>query len=373
MKNKNVIACGISIMLVITLIVNLDDTKSSSFKKDGIIYSLLVDGNKQNNFPSKGMYRVDTECTNAKCKWDYEGWKLYLEEIEGDVSCNISFTTITKKFLNNSLVELSGTTQGTGQVVNEKGYRYQGQDPNNYIWFNNEMWRIIGVFGSESHGVANTNLVKIIREVPIGGLAWDKSSTDNWSTSSLKLLLNGEYLNSQNGTNGNYCYGKYEQAKAKCDYTETGIKSAYKGMIKEVTWYLGGFESAKTTPDLMYGYERGNEDGGNPKKDSGKIGLMYASDYGYAVPSKNCARTTQLYSYSNSCVTNNWLYGHGFEWLITNDTSWSSGCIDLTSRGHLSDQNTGIGYSVRPVLYLDSSVYVLDGDGSEADPYIIAM
>ena len=41
--------------------------------------------------------------------------------------------------------------QGTGQVVNENGYRYEGKNQNNYIWFNNELWRIIGVFDEASH------------------------------------------------------------------------------------------------------------------------------------------------------------------------------------------------------------------------------
>jgi hypothetical protein len=31
------------------------------------------------------------------------------------------------------------------------------------------------------------------------------------------------------------------------------------------------------------------------------------------------------------------------------------------------------GYGVRPVLYLDSTTYVIEGTGTNADPYIIGM
>ena len=79
------------------------------------------------------------------------------------------------------------------------GGQYEGKNPNNYIWFNNELWRIIGVFDESSHGQSGQNLVKIIRNESIGGLVWDKSSTNDWSTSSLKILLNENYYNATDG------------------------------------------------------------------------------------------------------------------------------------------------------------------------------
>ena len=42
-------------------------------------------------------------------------------------------------------------------------YRFEGKNPNNYVWFNNELWRIVGVFNNTTHGVSGKNLVKIIR------------------------------------------------------------------------------------------------------------------------------------------------------------------------------------------------------------------
>lgn len=41
---------------------------------------------------------------------------MAIENITGDVSCDIKFETITKTYLNDYIAGLAGTTQGTGQV-----------------------------------------------------------------------------------------------------------------------------------------------------------------------------------------------------------------------------------------------------------------
>lgn len=101
---------------------------------------------------------------------------------------------------------------------------------------------------------------------------------------------------------------------------------------------------------------------------------MYPSDYGYSVLASSCARTTNLGSYNNAtCAGQSWLYGQGYEWTITPRSSTSYYVFYLHSSGHLSYLGANRGYSARPVLYLDSSVYVIDGNGSISDPYIIGL
>ena len=173
MKKKLIIASIITIAIFISIIAMGYNTNSNkTFTQDGVTYALTLDGASVNTFPSKGMYRADVTCENATGKWLYDEWQLAIEDITSDnITCDIDFTTISQTNLNNYIIGLSGSEQGTGQVVNENGYRYEGKDPNNYIWFNNELWRIIGVFDSASHGQAGQNLVKIIRNDSIGGLA----------------------------------------------------------------------------------------------------------------------------------------------------------------------------------------------------------
>ena len=526
MKKRIIITSIVTVVIFISIIGMGYNDSNNTYTQDGVIYALTLNGASTNTFPSKGMYRVDVNCENATGKWLYDEWKLAIEDITSDnITCDIDFTTISQTNLNNYIIGLSGTTQGTGQLVHETfdvpdytsattltqaqygtptmyssrwdfatsgtattgtfiysgdewnsvpsemtsgtyyhfmftpeesgyyqicynisagsssnrlyayvnttsiisnveasasstisrcqnlgylstedyirvvqraypsiatisfsikkantvnevdiGYRYEGKDPNNYIWFNNELWRIIGVFDEESHGVSGQNLVKIIRNNSIGALAWDKDEENDWTTSSLMNLLNGAYLTSQNGTGGEYCYG-YEDISGSCDYTETGINDTYRSMIENVTWYLGGHSTYNATADTFYTAERGTAVySGSPTSTTGYIGLMYASDYGYSVLASSCARTTNLRDYNTAeCSGQSWLYGQGKEWTITPYSSRSY-VFHMRHYGYLYDNSViYAGYSVRPVLYLDSSVYVIDGNGSINDPYIIGM
>ena len=377
-KRIRIVSVGIVlvILLIGIIVMNNNSNNKYSFTQDGIKYALTLDGNEVTSFPSKGMYKAQVTCVGADGRWLYDDWKLAIENITSDdVTCDIKFETIPKTYLNDYIISLSGKTQGTGQVVNENGYRYEGKNPNNYIWFNNEYWRIIGVFDSASHGVSGKNLVKIIRAESLEGLAWHKSNTNDWTASSFKLLLNGAYYNAQDGTSSGYCYGYSTTATANCDYTKKGIQSGYRGMIANVTWHLGGYSSTSATSSAFYGYERGTTVySGRPTSTTGYIGLMYPSDYGYSVLSSSCTRTTNLGSYgSATCAGQSWLYGKGYEWTLTPISSDSNKVFYLYSYGYVRNNPAYEGYGSRPVLYLDASVYKIDGDGSLNNPYIVRM
>ena len=381
-KRIRIVSIGIIliILLISVIILNNNTNNKHTFKKDGILYALSLDGKSITSFPSKGLYKANVSCEGADGKWLYDDWKLAIENITGDVSCDIKFETITKTYLNDYITRLAGTTQGTGQVVNENGYRYEGKNPNNYVWFNNEYWRIIGVFDTEVVKTDNTteskSLVKIIRADVLDELAWHKSNTNDWTAASLNKLLNGAYYNAQDGTDTGNCYGYSTKATANCDYGKKGIQSGYRNMVVNVTWYLGGYSSTGATTEAFYEYERGtNVYSGRPTETTGYIGLMYPSDYGYSVLSSSCARTTNLGSYdTTSCAGQSWLYDSGYEWTLSHYSSNGSFVLYLSNcKLGYGEGYAYNGYSVRPVLYLDSSVYVIDGDGSLDKPYIIGM
>ena len=317
-------------------------------------------------------------CTGSSATYNQKYNRVEISSFNGKYSsCNLNYTDSTSKVnLASYIMEKRGTTQGNGQIVTENGYRYEGKNPNNYIWFNNEYWRIIGVFDSTSHGQDGKHLVKIIRAETLDALAWHKSNTNDWTASSLKSLLNGAYYNATDGTSSGYCYGYSTTVTANCDYTKKGIQSGYRGMIANVTWYLGGYSSEKATADAFYEYERGTEVySGRPTSTIGYIGLMYPSDYGYSVLSSSCARTTNIVSYNTAtCAGQSWLYGKGNEWTLTPYSSTSDYVFSLNSTGYLGRGNsTHYGDGSRPVLYLDASLYKIDGDGSLNNPYIVGM
>ena len=361
-----------------------EDTRTVSLKTSGsdkcYLYfdvqppDVTVATNNSNNYAPATPATLS--CTNATAEYNQKYQRIEISQINKYTNCSLTYQTPSSKtYLNNYIIGLSGQTQGDGQVVDENGYRYEGKNPNNYVWFNNELWRIIGVFDSASHGQSGKNLVKIIRANSIGGLAWHKSNTNDWTASSLMNLLNGAYLNAEDGTDSGYCYGYSTTVPSNCDYTSIGINSTYRNMIANVKWYLGGYSSTSATAEAFYGYERGSTVySGRPTEWEGKIGLMYPSDYGYSVLASSCARTTNLGSYNKStCAGESWLYGQGYEWTLTPRSSSSRGVFRVSYLGSLSYSNAYVGYSARPVLYLDSSVYVIDGNGTMADPYIIGM
>ena len=344
---------------------------------------------------SSGYYQV---CYKQSSEKNYDYTKFYKDNTEVKSLKGISNTDYECSYLGNlttsNIIKVTYRKDGSGSsgtdnvifyfqsgTYNQKidtvsaGIRYEGKNPNNYVWFNNELWRIIGVFDSASHGVSGKNLVKIIRADTLDGIAWDKSDTNDWTAASLNKLLNGAYYNAQDGTDTGYCYGCSTSMTMNCDYTQKGIQTGYRPMIANVTWYLGGYSDTKATAEAFYGYERGTTVySGRPTSTTGYIGLMYPSDYGYSVLSTSCARTTNLYSYSSaSCGGQSWLYGKGIEWTLSPNSSNSDYVFSVYFSGLLNYSSADSGYGHRPVLYLDSTVYKIDGDGSIGNPYIIGM
>ena len=348
---------------------------------DLVINSLKINGTEATTFPiNTGSYNVDTTCSDASITYNQKTHKYEISNISKNKNARCGFSYTTKSnitYLNDYIISLSGTTQGTGQVVNENGYRYEGKDPNNYIYFNNELWRIIGVFDSTSHGVSNTNLVKIIRNDSIGGYTWDKSGTNDWPNSSLYHLLNDYYYTATDGTSSSYCYQYSTTVTGNCNYTKIGLQTDYRSMVQtNTTWYLGGPSSSSNPTSTFYANERDSSMiySGRSASTTGNVGLMYTSDYGYSVLSSSCARTTNLGSYStNACAGNAWLKKEAVEWNITPSSYNSNYVWYIFHIGSVSKFYALSGYTSRPTLYLKSNVKYIGGIGTKSDPYIIAL
>ena len=249
---------------------------------------------------------------------------------------------------------------GTNEDIIE--YRYRGASPKNYVTFNGEMWRIIGVFPTDDGTGKIENRIKLIRNESIGEYYWNTSRTSNWGEATLNTYLNGDYYNT--------------------------LTSEAQNMIGSAKYYLGGYNVHTQTSQDMYSYERkisGSDYyyGSNPTNWVGKLALMYESDYGYA--SANC-ETKKLYiglngSSSNdlrACNDTNWLYNIKVnEWLLSpfSTNSTGNGLIFIaTSKGHIGSQYADlVQYATRPVLYLISSVQITGGNGTSSSPYTLGL
>ena len=233
-----------------------------------------------------------------------------------------------------------------------------------------ELWRVIGVFSMETEAGNTENLVKLIRNETLDGLAWDGSDTNDWSSATLQQQLNNGYLNATDST----C-NFYEDNTKTCYFSETGINSTARNMIESVVWNLGGIDDYNETADTFYTAERGTTVySGRPTTWTGKVGLMYPSDYGYAVLASSCARTTNLRSYNKTaCAGNNWLKNGSIQWTLTPNPDYSSGAFYVSSGGYLYRTSySGDGTGARPSIYLKSNIAIMGGIGTYSDPYLIS-
>ncbi len=363
-------------------------TNLITIKNDFIINSNI------GNF-RRGIYNVSTSCNNAESSFNKTNWEFRIKNLTGYSTCNATFTEDTNTYpkLYDKIISLWNNTDGTNNIFKETHtfddnttyteYRYEGTDTevNNYVWFNNELWRIIGAFPGGTPTTSATSLgnrapstnntVKIIRNDVIGSFAWDKDNTNNWTTAELNTnILNNLYLNSTSGT----CNFYSTSVTKPCSFTKNGLKNVL-DYIETATWNLGA--GTTSNADTMYKNERGTVVGtsGAPIVTTAKVGLMYASDYGYSVKNSSCNHSsTSLVSYDKTaCSGSAWMLKNGYEWTLS---PYSSGanyvfCVDGYADVNINAANYGFG--ARPVLYLNSNVYYLSGTGTITDPFQIAL
>ncbi len=279
-----------------------------------------------------------------------------IQNMENITIATDKLIALTNNKDNSGLYTITHPKDTTLQIGNDKDiteYRYQGASPKNYVTFNNEIWRIIGVFPTDD-GTGNIeNRVKLIRNESIGSKKWNTSDSDDWTTSSLKTELNTTYLNGLNDD---------------------------KNMIGDAKYYLGYGGSTK---DSYYKSERNsikNIETNSPISWIGKIGLMYASDYGYAITSGVCDR--ELDALDPDCIQHNWIYSDGTTmWLINpmGENSADSFCAAIVDGGYIPSQGKVIqevkhySYLVVPTLYLNSLVKIIGGTGTSTNPYTLGL
>ena len=218
-------------------------------------------------------------------------------------------------------------------------YTYKGANPNNYITFNNETWRIISVDSS--------GLIKIMRNESTGNRAFDSGNSNNWEPSDIKSYLNDTYL---------------------------PTITTNQDKIVSHTWSIGGVTSSNT--DLA---DQINDENGTQSQ-SVSIGLITASEYLRANNNtEQCGNMNINNTNRTTCFTTNWMYNivpsDGYLWTISPDAS--SGFLVFSvggyirNAGRLSSGNANNSIDVSPVLYLGSDI-TLTGDGSEGNPYVIS-
>lgn len=262
----------------------------------------------------------------------------------------------------------------------DKNLRYIGANPNNYVEFNGELWRIIGIMNNvkDANGVSASR-VKLIRHDSIGKYSFDNQGTrgiNDWARARLMTTLNsGPYWNRTSGT----CYAGLSSATTPCDFSSNGLTNESKKMISSIIWNLGGWNTGAITSSEMYTKERGtNVYSGNATTWKGYVALFYPSDYGYAVggPSRSSCLAKNLSSYNaTECYSNDWLFQPDI--FLTPYTKTNTAITTIMSDGRVCEEGNysypSNPFNFRPVVFLDTELLITKGEGTENNPYKISF
>ena len=299
------------------------------------------------------------EIESHTCDGTLNGNTYTISNITSAKSCSITFKkkdpTLADKIIAKSV-------SNEDNVYNENGYRYEGSNPNNYIYMEKngtkELWRIIGLFLDGENG----EYVIRVRKNSYTSTEYDTNNTNHWPNTTLYTSLKNTYSTS-----------KYKNTVNYKVYLGTAYPNGYTSKdLYDMERVENGKGTAGSTAKLNY-------DSATTAVVS--VGLMYPSDYGYAVLASDCARTVTLYDYSttSNCHDNNWLYqGSGQrQWLISPDYNNAEHAFFIHSLGYFgSTANVGYGISVAdtsyisPVMALSAEVLVT-GSGTKSDPYVM--
>ena len=249
--------------------------------------------------------------------------------------------------------EHSATTQ-TGALTD---YRYIGNEPNNYVTFNNETWRIIGVFTTENSEGNTEQRIKLIRGEKLpSDMAWDTNNVNEWTTATLNIYLNEDYYNS--------------------------LTNNAKNMIDSVKYYLGANNKLENLGGSdYYNNERGTTVYSRRSTNwIGKIALMYPSDYvyTYALGVDNTCYTEgyNCETYSKGNPSYGWIFntnGSIYQVALTTYSNYNYRVFGVNSKGFVNHVDANLSRAVRPVLYLKSNIQIESGDGTEGSPYVFKL
>ncbi len=404
-----------------------------------LYFAYYVNGTISKDVPTKDS-GLTLDITKSSCNsgvtvsWDDENWhaildySTYTANSTTRTKCTLYFKSkpVMATTLLNNLVSGANKSSTDVYTVPDKegdsctytfGYdgttdnnlRYVGNNPCNYVKIDDELWRIVGVMNNIDEGTGNKeSRLKLIQSERIGNYSWDKSESsvndgsgvNEWSQADLMKLLNPGYESESvggslyyNGGSGT-CYVGLNNGTTACDFTSSGLKENLKALIGDTVWNTGSNDGVTYTynniiASKFYELERSSNTGkicssGSLCNDTverttiwtGKVGLIYPSDYGYATSggstnNRTSCLNTNLSSWNSysDCYNNDWLGSSG--WTISPYARSSNANNVFYVYRYVSYTNAFNSSGVRPSVYLKSDVTITGGEGTEENPYTI--
>ena len=302
----------------ITVVVTASDLESGISKYEfKIDDGDWIDNGTNNSYTFTDLiqstgYNISVRVTN--------GVSLTTEE-ELDKSINLTDNVVS-------------TGDGLYKDAYEEGrYIYKGANPNNYVRFNNELWRIIAL--------ENDGTMKIVRNEVLSDQAWDTSNSNNWARpATLNTYLNETYYNSLT-------------VVAQSQISEHNFG------IGEVTW--NNTNLAGQIADE------------NGTVWSGKIGLITASDYIRSnTNNSQCGNFSRINTNYSTCKNTTYLFT-GSQWWIFSPASNGTSSRNIQASGQINSNSVNTIDNYRPALYLKNNVDIISGEGTSNNPFILGI
>lgn len=250
-------------------------------------------------------------------------------------------------------------------------YYFKGANPNNYLKFAGQCWRIVSI--------SQNNTIKLIYENSScsptttsgrinSGYKWNNNNVNNWydSATALRTLLEG-----------------YSSSGNLSTFT---ISSTNLNKIANATWYVGAlsYDSSKSLADNITEERTGKGSTTLPALVDidateytwqNKIGTLNTTDFVKASSDPGCYNAYTLFA-STKCKNNNYL-AKAYNWWSLNARANNTTDIffmrlnqDTTGDFTVGSANQSL--SIRPVIYLNSNVVLSGGQGTASQPYEVS-
>ena len=276
----------------------------------------------------------------------------------------------------------------------DNSYRFAGarDKVNNYLCFGStqspcpadNLYRIIGVFDGRVKLIKSDYATSalLVTDGDYNTSTYSKSSVSTYKGE--LTTINRYTWNYKNNTTINNGFGSNTWSTSLLNKTNlnqnfiTKVGAEWTAKIDETTWKVGGnaYDNIASKP-AKTAYQNeivkpapGNYSTNGDTEYKAQIGLMYASDYGFATAPS--AWTTDLKSYHiNSIPNSNWMYMGIDEWTISRFAEFYTGVLYVNASGRLCNGSSNDALAVRPVFNLTSSVNYASGSGSATDPILV--
>ena len=291
--------------------------------------------------------------------------------------------------LNNSVdITDNVVTEGDGlyeDIYEEGRYVYRGQDPDNYITFNGETWRIIA---KETDGT-----YKIIRNDILAKRAYDEANHRSTEKNSyctnprygcgVYAAVSGTFSSPSGSQSGTVTEDSSIKIYLNDDYYTNNINATAKGQMISHSFNIGAVEYLDESGAEADSIEK-NIAGEKMYTWTGNVGLANVSDILKASTNPQCTSATASYNDYDAC-NSNYLLDRGtasslYYWTINAYSSESGGYPDQVWRGGVSGSSAALGryiayggsHAPRPVVFLKSDT-TLNGSGTSEDPFTIVQ